>query len=668
MKRAGLVLVILFTAKIALAADATQSPFSLGAGARDLALGGATVAEPRPITAPFWNPAGLVRAERVGVGMFYSKLFDTGMGYQYFGATYPTLDLGTFGIGLFRLGITGIDRRDETNLDLGEFSDNRFAVYLAYGHELSKFDVGFSLTLNHHSLDTYSSTSSPGVSLSVRRTLNPGWRWLTSAAASLNWRNAVKPSLKLASEKVAEPQTIDAGIALRVRPGLKWDQTISAFFDISKTEGVNSHSGGGLEWNLANLLHLRAGLRDGNMSLGLGIEVKAISFDYAYLERDLGGLHTFSLSAEFGLPRSKRLEIREKQREAQFNRLLRQRLVEYNQRKVTSLVERGKTLIEHGDYDDASLVLDRALFLAAGSDLDTSYVHELATQARQLMETQRHRLAYVAYMDSALARLDTGDFFGVRYFAELALGEDPESEDAHNLILTATNALRQSLHQRQILRQVLIADSLLTYGKYEEALVAARSVAAVAGPDQRIKLIIKRAEFGRFRDMAENALTTGNYHLARSRLDSACVRLSQHPWCKSFASRLAEAQDRIAESEPKPVSPESTPQLTGETLRQVEKTYEAAKHLFEQGNLRTAISKWESVERMAPGYKSVREYLVNGYKFLGVQLYTDGHLEQAIGIWQKAARLAPESAEIANFIKRTQAEIARLEELADESR
>ena len=105
--------------------------------------------------------------------------------------------------------------------------------------------------------------------------------------------------------------------------------------------------------------------------------------------------------------------------------------------------------------------------------------------------------------------------------------------------------------------------------------------------------------------------------------------------------------------------------LSGKALEQVEKAYQTAKHLFEQGNLRDAISKWEEVERMAPGYKSVRDYLVNGYKFLGVELYTEGKLEQAIEVWQRAARIAPDSADIVSFIRRTQAEIARLEELSN---
>jgi len=37
----------------------TTSPFNLGAGSRDLALGGANIAVASGYTAPYWNPARL---------------------------------------------------------------------------------------------------------------------------------------------------------------------------------------------------------------------------------------------------------------------------------------------------------------------------------------------------------------------------------------------------------------------------------------------------------------------------------------------------------------------------------------------------------------------------------------------------------------------------------
>ena len=102
--------------------------------------------------------------------------------------------------------------------------------------------------------------------------------------------------------------------------------------------------------------------------------------------------------------------------------------------------------------------------------------------------------------------------------------------------------------------------------------------------------------------------------------------------------------------------------------KEVEADYKTGQQLFEKGNLTGAVARWEKVERLAPGYMSVRTYLVDAYKFLGVELYTQSRLADAVDVWKKAAGLDPDSSEIAGYIKRTESEIATLEELSYESR
>jgi len=65
---------------------------------------------------------------------------------------------------------------------------------------------------------------------------------------------------------------------------------------------------------------------------------------------------------------------------------------------------------------------------------------------------------------------------------------------------------------------------------------------------------------------------------------------------------------------------------------------------------------------------SVREYLVNAYKFQGVDLYGQNQLTQAVSTWQKAAALAPQNTEIVDYINRTEAEIKKLQELSYDAR
>ncbi len=76
-----------------------------------------------------------------------------------------------------------------------------------------------------------------------------------------------------------------------------------------------------------------------------------------------------------------------------------------------------------------------------------------------------------------------------------------------------------------------------------------------------------------------------------------------------------------------------------------------------------AVNHWEKVERLAPNYQSVQEYLIKAYKFVGIELYGQNRLSDAIATWEKAVRLDPANDEINDYIKRTRNEISKLNEL-----
>jgi hypothetical protein len=62
----------------------------------------------------------------------------------------------------------------------------------------------------------------------------------------------------------------------------------------------------------------------------------------------------------------------------------------------------------------------------------------------------------------------------------------------------------------------------------------------------------------------------------------------------------------------------------------------------------------------------VRSYLVNAYRFVGIDLYSRSLYDQAVEVWKKAARLEPDNEEINGFIRRTETEIRKLQELSYE--
>ena len=125
----------------------TQSPLRFGVGARELSLGGAAIARCDAATAPFWNPARLTSAEYLSFSGFHTQLFESDVTYQYAGIAIPTLDFGTIGLGIQRLGIDNIERRDSDNLLTGHFADNRFGFYIGYGRHWGAYQLGVAVGL-----------------------------------------------------------------------------------------------------------------------------------------------------------------------------------------------------------------------------------------------------------------------------------------------------------------------------------------------------------------------------------------------------------------------------------------------------------------------------------------------------------------------------------------
>ena len=105
-------------------------------------------------------------------------------------------------------------------------------------------------------------------------------------------------------------------------------------------------------------------------------------------------------------------------------------------------------------------------------------------------------------------------------------------------------------------------------------------------------------------------------------------------------------------------------QLDAGTRKEVETAYRAAREAFNQGDLPSAITSWEKVERLAPDYLSVRVYLVQAYKFVGVELYAQKRRADAVTIWKKASLLDPNDAEVGEYIRHTELEIQRLRSLS----
>ncbi len=101
----------------------TESNLSiLGYGARAMGMGKAFTALADDPTAVYWNPAGLEFINQQSLTLFHTTLWE-GTNYDFLGYAHPTLNFGTFGFGIARIGVGDIRQIDRFGLDLGEFSN-----------------------------------------------------------------------------------------------------------------------------------------------------------------------------------------------------------------------------------------------------------------------------------------------------------------------------------------------------------------------------------------------------------------------------------------------------------------------------------------------------------------------------------------------------------------
>ncbi|MBN1212019.1 MAG: hypothetical protein JXA92_05525 [candidate division Zixibacteria bacterium] len=660
---------LLISGSILAGDDGTRSPFNLGAGAADLSQGGANLAYSDTWTAPYWNPSRLARAERYSLGGFHSRLYDEGVAYQYLGLVIPTLDWGCFGLGVFRLSIDGIEKRDLNNIYIEDIEDSQMAFYIAYGRKVSGYDIGLAVNLEHHSLDSYSAVSSPGLTLSAGRTWPLNISRLRELALVINGRNILRPSMKLVEESISYPYAADLGASIKIYPHPDWDHEVILSVAATKVDYLDLRVALGIEYNFQNLLYLRGGLREEKASFGAGLRYKAISFDYALVDRDMGSLHMFSLVSAFGMPTGEKKIQRARRQEAEFNNIMNDHLKDHNRQMISDLVRQGDHSFEEGDLSGAGNYYDRALFLARNSEVDTAAIHQKADEVQKQLENIMRMQRYGQFMDSAQYKFDNEDYIAARYFANLATAEVPNSTQAQEILNRADRAIRAASSQEELVEKRLWqVDSLLNYGQLDRALTVIKTLVEFAPDHSGVRLARKRVEFERLREAAVTTYAREDLNGTLVILDSALALFPNHQWWLDFHVRVEkemkkQRQVTVASDE---IKPQAAP-LSPEVKKEVEDAYRTAQDHFKKGNLAEAIKYWEQVERLAPDYQSVRDYLVNAYKYVGVELYSQNQLRDAIDVWKKASRINPANEEIIKYINRTENEIRKLEELSYES-
>ena len=312
---AALLLSVICTAPL-YAAKYAGDPFSLGVGARGLALGGAVVAGPFDGTAAYWNPAGMNYLERRHLVGMHAETFGSLLNHDFVAYTdsRPRTNsmVQAYGFYLYYLGGGGIKITQLNEFDrpfvLREESHGDYLLTAAMAGKFSdKIDYGLSAKIIYRDIGTesgYGLTMDAGMLYQLRPDLRLGLMVTDITSGFIRY-----------SGKTFDSSANVESIYPTVKPGVMFKHSYSDFTGRLVASGdikfesledaaqywvgslsMDTHYGFELGWR--EIVFGRAGYDMGRLTAGGGFSVKNIAVDFAYLHHsDLDA--TFRLSAEY---------------------------------------------------------------------------------------------------------------------------------------------------------------------------------------------------------------------------------------------------------------------------------------------------------------------------------------------------------------------------------
>ncbi len=450
-----LLMSILLLGTAALATDdaGVESPFVLGAGARSLGMGGATLGLPMDANTIYYNPAGLPRLDYQEVSLMHMSLFE---GTIYDVATWasPVNGLGGFGAGFMRIGTDDLIRREDF-IEQGTFNYSSWQFLLAYGRKFgSHVSTGLTFKVLNSSIDELSDY---GIGLDAGLQIDLYKR----VSLGLMARDVVPPQLTLDSLAEDAPTTLAAGIAINRVP-LSGSIALTMALDIEKIEDRSALVHTGAELLIADKYALRGGYDRDNFTFGGGLAYGRLRIDYGYKLMDyIEDSHRFSLSLLIG-PSVAEQERRRKDEEAQRGDLMlkgeRDRQFQFFRAKADTFYQRLE-LDSALSYYQRALAFDERNKEILGTIAAIQRVQKIQDQEmRRIQEAQKEQAQFSnTYYEQA--RL----FYNKKYY--------PAALDLINLILDTEPNNERALELRNDIvgaRKAEVADARATAAQAEK--------------------------------------------------------------------------------------------------------------------------------------------------------------------------------------------------------
>jgi len=483
--------------------------FELGAGARAIGLGGATVAQPIDATTIFWNPAGLDLLQRKNAVLFYATLLG-GTKYNFIGYAYPTLQLGTIGVGVLHWDVDGINLRDDIGIQNGEGAWSEYQFLVSYAKELPfALSLGGSIKLHRQSFTDYDPASGVGLDFGMLYRPELGDGVFQNLSFGLSIQNLIVPRLKLNTETDVLPRVFRAGFARPIRMGER-DDFVNLFFTLKKSNVESARLQFGSEYVYQNRAMLRFGSNGSGVSFGGGLVYEMFEIDYAagkYSsdDKDFAIQHRVSMTIRFGKSKAELFELAQQREQEQLAKKLEKERLLTKQTEFTELMQQGRTLFQQQNYYEANLRFAQARRLFPADREAKVWVDKSWEKYQEQEQIRREELQRALaekqdsiFVASQLKRgrefLDAGEYGKAIRAWEDGLARDPNNPQLLDLIRKTEAQITNQI--QDLLRG---AQGLEARGKLVEAVQAYGQVLNSEGLDsaQRAKIRAKISELQR---------------------------------------------------------------------------------------------------------------------------------------------------------------------------